>query len=43
METLSSDSQSKEMLDTHTTEEGLLYARYAKPKVTHNYILNTSY
>ncbi|KAI7811088.1 protein aurora borealis isoform X2 [Triplophysa rosa] len=33
MDTLSSDNQSKEMLDTHTAEEGLLYARHTKPKL----------
>lgn len=43
MDTLNSDNQSREMLDMHTAEEGLPYARHTKPKVTHNYILNTSY
>jgi len=33
MDALSSDSQSKEMLDTHTAEEGVPFTRHTKPKV----------
>ncbi|XP_051558466.1 protein aurora borealis-like [Myxocyprinus asiaticus] len=33
MDTLSSDSQTKEMLDTHAVEEGILYTRHTKPKL----------
>uniref|UniRef100_A0A672PK11 Protein aurora borealis n=1 Tax=Sinocyclocheilus grahami TaxID=75366 RepID=A0A672PK11_SINGR len=33
MDTLSSDSQSKDMLDTHTAEEGVPFTRHTKPKV----------
>ncbi|XP_073719665.1 protein aurora borealis isoform X1 [Misgurnus anguillicaudatus] len=32
MDTLSSDSQSKEILNTHTADEGLFYPKYTKPK-----------
>ncbi|XDV15140.1 hypothetical protein PO909_015271 [Leuciscus waleckii] len=33
MDALSSDSQSKEMLDTHTAEEGVPFTRHTKPKL----------
>ncbi|XP_016095345.1 protein aurora borealis-like [Sinocyclocheilus grahami] len=33
MDTLSSDSQSKDMLDTHTAEEGVPFTRHTKPKL----------
>lgn len=33
MDTLSSNNQSKELLDTHTAEEGLLYTRHTRPKL----------
>lgn len=33
MDALSSDSQSKEMLETHTAEEGVPFTRHTKPKV----------
>ncbi|KAK7161696.1 hypothetical protein R3I94_004390 [Phoxinus phoxinus] len=33
MDALSSDSQSKEMLDTHTAEEGIPFTRHTKPKL----------
>ncbi|XP_059408401.1 protein aurora borealis-like [Carassius carassius] len=33
MDTLSSESQSKDMLDTHTAEEGVPFTRYTKPKL----------
>ncbi|XP_026123896.1 protein aurora borealis [Carassius auratus] len=33
MDTLSSDSQSKDLLDTHTAEEGVPFTRYTKPKL----------
>uniref|UniRef100_A0A8C2I7L0 Protein aurora borealis n=1 Tax=Cyprinus carpio TaxID=7962 RepID=A0A8C2I7L0_CYPCA len=33
MDTLSSDSQSKDMLDAHTAEEGVPFTRHTKPKL----------
>ncbi|KTG41735.1 hypothetical protein cypCar_00029896 [Cyprinus carpio] len=33
MDTLSSDSQSKDMLDAHTAEEGVPFTRHTKPKI----------
>ncbi|XP_073689111.1 protein aurora borealis [Garra rufa] len=33
MDTLSSDGQSKDMLDTHTAEEGVPFTRHTKPKL----------
>ncbi|KAI2668440.1 Protein aurora borealis [Labeo rohita] len=33
MDTLSSDSQSKDVLDTHTAEEGVPFTRHTKPKM----------
>ncbi|XP_026060143.1 protein aurora borealis [Carassius auratus] len=33
MDTLSSDSQSKDMLDTHTAEEGVPFTKHTKPKL----------
>lgn len=44
MDALSSDSQSKEMLDTHTAEEGVPFTRHTKPKVmSHTHTKNISH